>query len=75
MTIIILPLVDIRGKHSLHLAASNGHLECVKYLINAGALLDVVDKYNRSSLHWASVNEFHDVVIHLLENGMYLEAY
>ena len=61
---------DVRGKHSLHLAVSNGFLEMVKYLIEKGAGLHVIDKYNRSCLHWAALNKHLDVVEELIDSGL-----
>ena len=63
--------LDGRGKHSLHLCSSGGHLDSVKLLIEHKAELDVVDKYGRSCLHWASVNKHYDVVVALIEAGLF----
>ena len=62
-------ILDVRGKNSLHLAVSNGFLEMVKYLIEKGSDVHVIDKYNRSCLHWAAMNKHYDVVKELLNAG------
>lgn len=44
----------------------------VKYLIEKGSDVHVIDKYNRSCLHWAAMNKHYDVVKELLNAGMFL---
>lgn len=41
----------------------------VKYLIEKGSDVHVIDKYNRSCLHWAAMNKHYDVVKELLNAG------
>ena len=71
MILIVHDVSDVRGKHSLHLAVSNGFLEMVKYLIGKGADIHVIDKYNRSCVHWAAMNKHYNVVKELLNSGMF----
>ena len=68
-------LLDIRLKHSLHVASAYGHLDIVEYLIEHDADMTFVDKYGRSSIHWAITNKHYGVFVHLLNAGkliMYL---
>ena len=62
-------ILDFRGKHSLLLAVAHGHLHIVKFLIENGANLHIVDKYNRSCVHWAAMHKYFDIVKLLLESG------
>merc|ERR1712000_796512 len=39
---------------ALYLAAYNGHLDCVKYLVKAGAELDGPNRFDRNALYAAS---------------------
>lgn len=50
-------------------AAENNHLETVKYLIKAGALVDPKDAEGSTCLHLAAKKGHYDVVQYLLSNG------
>jgi ankyrin repeat protein len=50
-------LVGAKGKTALHLAASEGHLECVKQLVAAGANRDAEDAEGATPLHLAPLAE------------------
>ena len=58
-----------RRKLPIHVAASAGHLDVVKVLIQAGSSLDDVDKFGRSPLMWATTGRYVDVVKGLLQAG------
>lgn len=52
---------------ALHMAAANGHLEVVKFLLEAGADINLKNKNENTALHWASLNGKLDVVKFLCE--------
>ena len=51
-----------RRKLPIHVAASTGHLDIVKILLQAGSSLDDVDKFGRSPLMWAVTGRYVDIV-------------
>ena len=53
----------------LSMAATRGRLEVCRMLIEAGALVNLVDASGRSALHWAASEGHFKVVQCLLENG------
>lgn len=54
-----LQAVDNRGNTMLHMFAANGHLDCIRYLVqhtpNLVALLDHPNKEGNTALHWACI--------------------
>ncbi|OPJ77009.1 ankyrin-3-like [Patagioenas fasciata monilis] len=56
----------------LHVAAANGHLKVMQYLISKGAKTDVKDKTGRTALHRAAENSHGDAVKALLQCGAYM---
>ena len=58
-----------RRKLPIHLAASSGHAGTVQVLIDAGSVLDDVDKFGRSPLLWATTGRHVEVVKVLLQAG------
>ena len=62
-------ITEGRLKVPLHLAASSGHLDVVKVLVEAGSCLDDIDKFGRSPLIWATSGRCVDAVKFLLEAG------
>ncbi|XP_051481070.1 CARD- and ANK-domain containing inflammasome adapter protein-like [Apus apus] len=68
---------DINAQNSssetlLHVAAANGHLTIMEYLITKGAKIDVKDKKGRTALHRAAEKGHSDAVKVLLRHGAYL---
>lgn len=61
---------DASGVRPLHLAAENGHVDVVKYLIesNADAQVNKADDDARNVLHWACWKGHYDIVLYLLQN-------
>ena len=58
------------GTTLLHLAARNGHLELVTFLIDRGATVDLADDlYGWTALHKAAVGGHPDIVSMLIERG------
>ena len=54
----------------LHTACSDGNLEIVKELVNAGANVDASDKANgRTPLHWACFCGYEEVVNYLIREA------
>ena len=52
------PDVNVAGageRRPIHRAAGANHREIIKYLIGKGALVDQVDKSQRTALHWAAL--------------------
>uniref|UniRef100_A0A672TZV3 Uncharacterized protein n=1 Tax=Strigops habroptila TaxID=2489341 RepID=A0A672TZV3_STRHB len=56
----------------LHVAAANGHVTIMEYLISKGAKVDVKDKNGRTPLHRAAEKGHGDAVKGLLRSGAYL---
>nr|XP_009481922.1 PREDICTED: ankyrin-3-like [Pelecanus crispus] len=56
----------------LHVAATNGHLTIMEYLISKGAKTDVKDKKGRTPLHRAAEKGHGDAVKVLLRCGAYM---
>ncbi|WP_264329360.1 ankyrin repeat domain-containing protein [Wolbachia endosymbiont (group A) of Andrena hattorfiana] len=53
----------------LHLAAGNGKLDIVKYLINKGASIDSRDCFYQTPLYWAAKSGELDMVKYLVNKG------
>lgn len=60
---------DPDGWTSLHLAASKGHLEIAKILIEKGAEKEAIDANGRTPLNVAASSGCFEIVKMLLENG------
>uniref|UniRef100_A0A8C4XV41 Uncharacterized protein n=1 Tax=Falco tinnunculus TaxID=100819 RepID=A0A8C4XV41_FALTI len=56
----------------LHVAAANGHLTIMEYLISKGAKIDVKDKEGRTPLHRAAEKGHGDAVKVLLRHGAFM---
>lgn len=56
------------GRTPLIEAAIHGKIECVKVLIEAGASVNLFNKYQNTALHVAAQNNRANVVTLLLEN-------
>uniref|UniRef100_A0A8C0EQA8 Uncharacterized protein n=1 Tax=Bubo bubo TaxID=30461 RepID=A0A8C0EQA8_BUBBB len=56
----------------LHVAAANGHLMIMEYLISKGAKTDVKDRKGRTPLHRAAEKGHGDAVKMLLQHGAYM---
>uniref|UniRef100_A0A452HI83 Uncharacterized protein n=1 Tax=Gopherus agassizii TaxID=38772 RepID=A0A452HI83_9SAUR len=64
--------VNASDKTLLHIAAANGHVAIIEYLINKGAKLDVKDKKGRTPMHRAAEKGQDDAVKVLLQAGAYI---
>lgn len=53
----------------LHLAAINGHSECVGILLESGANATLTDKNGRTALHWAAMKEHGICLAYLLHKA------
>ena len=62
------------NKTALILAASNGHYEIVKFLIDKEAELNAKDQHDSTALIYASRNGHFEIVKYLVENGAELNA-
>ena len=68
-------LVDIEekddwlGRTPLHLATDAGHIRIVKKLHQAGASINVQDKYGRTALHIAAIRQRMSIARYLLRHG------
>uniref|UniRef100_A0A914W0D1 SAM domain-containing protein n=1 Tax=Plectus sambesii TaxID=2011161 RepID=A0A914W0D1_9BILA len=56
---------DVWGNSSLHLAATNNHMNCVSFLVNFGVNLWTLDNEQRSVIDVAAMKGNHDVVKYL----------
>ena len=63
------PNVEMRGRTALHLSASDGHLEVVRLLLEAGASYDRAANDSTTPLHIAAILCHWEVVRLLLEKG------
>uniref|UniRef100_A0A8C0FMC1 Ankyrin repeat domain-containing protein 1 n=1 Tax=Bubo bubo TaxID=30461 RepID=A0A8C0FMC1_BUBBB len=61
---------DEYKRTALHRACSEGHLEVVKKLVEAGALLEQKDMLESTALHWACRGGNLDVLKFLLDKGI-----
>lgn len=57
------------GKTCLHIAAHQGHVGLVNYLISAGANVNIVDREGDSTLHYAAFGNQPEVMKILLQNN------
>ena len=58
------------GSSSLMLAAANGHLDCMQYLIEKVSVsVNHRNKNGNSALHWAALNGHADCASYLIANG------
>lgn len=69
LTRLIFQRDALEGTTALHLAAYGGHIDVVKFLINAGADVSAFDFPGLTALHWAAYKGHKDIVSLLLENG------
>ncbi|KAF6145955.1 hypothetical protein GIB67_004921 [Kingdonia uniflora] len=60
---------DDQGRTALHMAAGNGHLGIVEYLIRKGVDLNPLNLENNTPLHWACLNGHIQVVKTLILAG------
>ncbi len=58
----------------LHLAASHGYLDIVKYLLKKGAKIGVKNRKGQTALHLAVLNAHKDVIQYLVQEGADINA-
>jgi len=63
------------GHHALHMAATEGKGEAVRFLLDSKADPDVADGLEQTALHFAALRGHADVVRLLVEGGADLEAH
>ncbi|XP_018413383.1 PREDICTED: ankyrin-3-like [Nanorana parkeri] len=61
--------VNSSGETLLHVAASNGHVPVIRFLISKGAKVDAKDRKRRTPLHRAAENGHEEAVKVLLQAG------
>ncbi|KAL4203682.1 hypothetical protein AMTRI_Chr01g105130 [Amborella trichopoda] len=71
---VSLDLKDSQGRTALHMAAANGHLEVVDYLIRNGADPNASNMENNTPLHYACLNGHTQVVTKLTLAGANVAA-
>eukprot|EP01119_Soliformovum_irregulare_P012881 TRINITY_DN3370_c0_g1_i1.p1 TRINITY_DN3370_c0_g1~~TRINITY_DN3370_c0_g1_i1.p1 ORF type:complete len:2124 (-),score=675.67 TRINITY_DN3370_c0_g1_i1:56-5518(-) len=64
-----LSAVNSVGETPLHLASSNGRIDCVKTLIKNRVDLNICNKHGETPLHYATRSGNLEVVRYLLDNG------
>uniref|UniRef100_A0A7N2KMP0 Uncharacterized protein n=1 Tax=Quercus lobata TaxID=97700 RepID=A0A7N2KMP0_QUELO len=65
----VLPRSVVDTLFALHMAAANGHLDVVEYLINRGVDLNAINEEKNTPLHWACLNGHIEVVKKLILAG------
>ncbi|KAL2456208.1 GA-binding protein subunit beta-2 like [Abeliophyllum distichum] len=60
---------DPQGRTALHMAAANGHLDIIEYLLCNGADINASNVEKNTPLHWACLNGHIEVVKHLILAG------
>jgi len=70
----ILNIPDENGLTALHYAANLGHEDCIKYLLDRGAEVNVVDNYHSSPLHHAAARGQTNAISLLLQSGAALDT-
>jgi ankyrin repeat protein len=66
--------IDGDGWKALHVTTFYGHFDVAKLLIQNGADVNAVDKYNDTSLQVATSNGHVDIAKLLIQNGAYVNA-
>ena len=59
----------------LHLAASKGHIECVRYILDMGLAVDSSDNHETTALMFASYDGHYEVATLLLDCGASVSRY
>jgi ankyrin repeat protein len=67
-------VVDGSGCSALHVSALDGHLACVRYLVQLGGSVNAVDGMGRSALHCAAHGGHVNCVRYLVEEGADVNA-
>ncbi|XP_038900447.1 ankyrin repeat-containing protein P16F5.05c isoform X1 [Benincasa hispida] len=60
---------DSNGRTALHMAAANGHLSIVEFLISKGVDVNALNAEKNTPLHWACLNGHIEVVKRLILAG------
>ncbi|CAF1786408.1 unnamed protein product [Brassica oleracea var. botrytis] len=60
---------DSQGRTALHMAAANGHMSIVEYLISQGVDINALNEENNAPLHWACLNGHIEVVKKMILAG------
>ncbi|XP_022731038.1 ankyrin repeat-containing protein P16F5.05c-like isoform X2 [Durio zibethinus] len=64
--------LDSKDSQALHMAAANGHLDIVEYLIGSGVDVDASNVEKNTPLHWACLNGHVEVVKKLVLSGAHV---
>lgn len=60
---------DYDFRTALHLAAAEGHFEIVKFLVENGAQVNAVDRWNRTPLEDALRGKHNQIIDYLIQKG------
>ncbi|GAB2277075.1 hypothetical protein Dimus_011784 [Dionaea muscipula] len=60
---------DTQGRTALHMAAANGHLDVVDFLLSKGVNVNACNMEKNTPLHWACLNGHTEVVKNLIMAG------
>eukprot|EP00798_Chlamydomonas_sp_ICE-L_P009102 gene9102-biopygen8988 len=63
-----------QGLTPLHVAAADGNTECVKALLDSGAIVGAADMSGKTPLHWAAAQGHAKCVKALRDCGANLDA-
>ncbi|HEV7645188.1 MAG TPA: ankyrin repeat domain-containing protein [Pyrinomonadaceae bacterium] len=63
------PVANEMVSQALHLAARNGHVETVAYLLGQGGDIDAKGFFGATGLHWAAMGGHKEMVDFLVEHG------
>ena len=59
---------------ALHMASATGQVDTVKFLIQEGANVNIVNEASQTPLHYAAWNGHVEVIVILIENGAYVSG-
>lgn len=62
------------GRRPIHRAAGANHVDVIRFLLEKGAVVDQVDKSNRTALHWAAISGHVQAGEILVEAGADIQA-
>ncbi|KAL3866656.1 hypothetical protein ACJMK2_043939 [Sinanodonta woodiana] len=71
---IDLQLANKHGETAIHMAASGGHTEVIRFLQSKGVDISIKDKHGDSAVYWAARQGHVDVMKYLYEEGISMDT-